>query len=62
MKECEIIVAPFDVRQSGFTGEPIKAVTKSGTNEWESAGYYYRNEDFVHRPRGPAGAGSSPLP
>lgn len=48
VKEFQILVAPFDVRQSGFTGGLINAVTKTGTNEWEASGsYFYKNEDFI---------------
>ncbi|HET6617619.1 MAG TPA: carboxypeptidase regulatory-like domain-containing protein, partial [Gemmatimonadota bacterium] len=49
VKEYQIIAAPFDVRQSGFTGGLINAVTKTGTNEWEATGYYYHRDESLVR-------------
>lgn len=33
VKEYQVVLSPFDVRQGNFTGALINAVTKSGTNE-----------------------------
>jgi len=39
--------APFDVQYSNFRGSTINVVTKSGTNEFDGALYYYTYDDSL---------------
>src|SRR3954463_9786587 len=48
VKEYQVLLSPFDVRQGNFGGMLINAVTKSGTNEFHGATYgYTRNENLT---------------
>lgn len=45
VKEYQVLLSPFDVRQGNFTGALINAVTKTGSNQLHgSATYATRNE------------------
>ena len=48
VKEYQVLLSPFDVRQGSFGGLLINAVTKSGTNEYHGGVYgYHRNQDLT---------------
>ena len=48
VEQVEVSVAPFDVREGGFTGANVNIVTKSGTNQFRTTFYGFgRNESFI---------------
>ena len=45
VQEMQVAIAPYDVRQSNFTGGGINVITKSGTNTFKGTAYsYFHNE------------------
>lgn len=45
LSQLSVDITPFDVRQSGFTGGAVNAVTKSGSNEFHATVYNYFTSD-----------------
>lgn len=47
IEELQVVIAPYDVRQTNFIGGGVNAITKSGTNTLKASAYvYHRNENL----------------
>jgi len=48
VREYQVLIAPFDIRQGSFAGGLINAVTKSGTNVFHGSAFgFLQNQSFV---------------
>ncbi|MGH9459698.1 MAG: carboxypeptidase regulatory-like domain-containing protein, partial [Vicinamibacteria bacterium] len=48
IQELQLVVSPYDVRQGGFTGGGVNAVTRSGANDLQGSVFYSkRDASFV---------------
>lgn len=47
IQEFQLLVAPYDVRQGGFSGGGFNAITRSGSNSYEGSVYYYTADDSL---------------
>ena len=62
IQEIQVVVAPYDVRQSGFTGGGINAITKQGTNETHGSAYtYFNNQNMYGKYSAVRGYEKSPM-
>ena len=47
IEELQVVVSPYDVRQTNFIGGGVNAITKSGTNTFKGSAFiYHRNENL----------------
>ena len=49
VKEYQVLLSPYDVRDGNFTGFLVNAVTKSGSNEFHSTGSYSTRNEKMER-------------
>ena len=47
IEELQVVISPYDVRQTNFIGGGVNAITKSGTNTLKGSAYVYHRNEFL---------------
>ena len=47
IEELQVVISPYDVRQTNFIGGGVNAITKSGTNTFKGTAYIYHKNEFL---------------
>ena len=47
IEEMQVVISPFDVRQTNFIGGGVNAITKSGTNTLKGSAYIYHRNEYL---------------
>lgn len=47
IEELQVVISPYDVRQTNFIGGGVNAITKSGTNTFKGSAYVYHRNEFM---------------
>ena len=47
IEELQVVISPYDVRQTNFIGGGVNAITKSGTNTFRGSAYIYHRNEFL---------------
>ncbi len=48
IEEMQVVISPYDVRQTNFIGGGVNAITKSGTNKFRGTAYIYHQNQDLH--------------
>ena len=48
IEEMQVVISPYDVRQTNFIGGGVNAITKSGTNKFRGTAYVYHQNQDLH--------------
>ncbi len=47
IEELQVVISPYDVRQTNFIGGGVNAITKSGTNTFKGSAYVYHRNEYM---------------